>query len=187
VLADPQALKVACLPLSEDPGTDAITLALACLADPHHPPLPTVPMPGIQAKKALRAQIHAYAKLSGGWFEGLGAAVLSVPHEVEARGFAATTLCLPWQAKPDPRSARQGLELAEDMAARCGFRRFAWFPEVATAVRALAADLAGGLPPMLAPAAVAFPDFFGGISRPANLPAHPPGGSTVAALPRGSA
>ena len=39
VLRDPRALKVVCLPIGADPEADELALALACLADPRHPPL----------------------------------------------------------------------------------------------------------------------------------------------------
>ena len=160
VLRDPRALKVACLPIGSSPEADALALALACLADPGQPPLDEVPMPGIPAERALRARVEAAALPQGGWFEGLAEAVLGSPSRPEDRGLERGALLLPWQAAPDARAARQGLALAEEMAAACSHRRLPWFPEVAAAVRELAAEVAGGLPPTLAEAARRFPDVF---------------------------
>jgi hypothetical protein len=160
VLRDPRALKLACLPVGGDPEADALALALACRADPGQPPLVEVPMPGIPAPRALRAQVEAAAQAQGGWFEGLAEAVLGSPRRPEDRGLGQAVLLLPWQAAPDPLAARHGRALADEMAAACRFRRLPWFAAVADAARGLAAEIEGGLPPMLGPAADRFPEVF---------------------------
>jgi hypothetical protein len=86
--------------------------------------------------------------------------VLGVPRRAEDRGLGAGVLLVPWQAAPDRAAARQGRALAEEMAAACRFRRLPWFEAVAAAARGLAAEIEGGLPPMLGPAAARFPEVF---------------------------